>query len=253
MEMASELQQLGICAVLPTYNNAGTLAQVIEGLMPYTSSILVVNDGSTDKTMEVLEHFAARIETISYPKNRGKGYALQQGFRLAWEKGFKYVLTMDTDGQHQAEDIVSFIAEIKRESGALIVGSRLLKQRHMPEGNTFANRFSNFWFWVQTGIRFPDTQSGFRLYPLEPVQRMRIFTKRYECELEILVRLAWEGIPLKAVPVNVFYAPPGERVTHFRPFRDFVRISMLNTVLVGGAILYGYPKRLYRLIQKKRQ
>lgn len=253
MEIASEIQQLGICVVLPTYNNAGTLAQVIEGLMPYTSSILVVNDGSTDKTTEVLEHFAARIETIFYPKNRGKGYALQQAFRLAWEKGFKYVLTMDTDGQHQAEDIVGFIAEIKRESGVLIVGSRLLKQRHMPGGNTFANRFSNFWFWVQTGIRFPDTQSGFRLYPLEPVQRMRIFTKRYECELEILVRLAWEGIPLKAVPVNVFYAPPGERVTHFRPFRDFVRISILNTVLVGGAILYGYPKRLYRLIQKKRQ
>lgn len=121
----------------------------------------------------------------------------------------------------------------------------------MPGGNTFANRFSNFWFRVQTGIDFPDTQSGFRLYPIQRMRKMHIYTHRYESELEMLVRAAWEGIPLRAIPIEVYYAPAGERVTHFRPFRDFARISVLNTVFVFGALLYGYPKMLYRRLMRK--
>lgn len=253
MEISSELRRLKVCVVLPTYNNAGTLARVIEEVLLYTPDVWVVNDGSTDKTPEILTSYADRVKVISYRKNRGKGYALRRGFQRAGECGFRYALTLDTDGQHQVADIAGFIPEIDREPEALIVGTRLLKQQYMPGGNTFANRFSNFWFWVQTGIRFPDTQSGFRLYPLKFLQKIPVFTNRYECELEILVRAAWEGVPLKAVPVSVFYAPAGERVTHFRPFQDFMRMSVLNTILVLGAVFYGYPKLLYRKIRRKRQ
>lgn len=246
------LKQLKICLVLPTYNNAGTLADVIDSLLIYTSDIILVNDGSNDATAKILKGYEDRIISISYGKNRGKGYALKQGFRKALELGFDYALTIDTDGQHRAEDIQLFIEEAKRVPGALVVGSRLLKQKYMPGGNTFANRFSNFWFSVQTGLNFPDTQSGYRLYPLKRMGGMQVFTNRYETELELLVRCAWKCIHLRAIPIEVYYAPPGERVTHFRPFRDFVRISLLNTVLVFGAVCYGYPSIFYHRIFKKR-
>lgn len=252
VDITEKLKRLKVCLVLPTYNNAGTLAQLMDALCAYTTDIIVVNDGSTDSTSEILDAYVGRITVVSYTVNRGKGYALKQGFAEALARGFDYALTMDTDGQHRTEDLVGFLTEAECRPGALIVGSRLLKQRHMPGGNTFANRFSNFWFCIQTGIHFPDTQSGYRLYPLQRMRKMRICTNRYECELEMLVKAAWRGIPLKAIPVDVYYAPPGERITHFRPFRDFARISVLNTFLVFGAVVYGYPNRLYRwMIRRK--
>lgn len=251
MKITDKLKQLKICVVLPTYNNAETLAQVVDDLLVCTIGLIVVNDGSTDGTAEILQHYADQITLVTYERNRGKGYALKQGFRKALELGYEYALTMDTDGQHRIDDLAGFVKELEHIPGGLIVGSRLLKQKNMPGGNTFANRFSNFWFRVQTGIDFPDTQSGFRLYPIQRMRKMHIYTDRYESELEMLIRAAWEGIPLRAVPIEVYYAPAGERVTHFRPFRDFARISILNTVFVFGALVYGYPKMLYRQLKRK--
>ena len=112
----------------------------------------------------------------------------------------------------------------------------------MPGGNTFANRFSNFWFTIQTGIRLPDTQTGFRLYPLKRLSGTRFVTSRYEAELELLVFAAWAGVELVSVPVRVFYPSQEERVTHFRPVADFARISVLNTVLCFLAVVYGWPR-----------
>ncbi len=253
MNLTQKLAHYKICLLLPSYNNAGTLGQVIESLQAYTSAIIVVNDGSTDGTLRVLERYRDQIIVITYPMNRGKGYALKQGFRKASMLGYDYALSIDTDGQHKAESVVAFLEELEQCPGALIVGSRLLKQKNMPGKNTFANQFSNFWFRVQTGIDFPDTQSGYRLYPLHAIQRIKLWTNRYETELELLVRSAWNGIPLRAVPIDVYYPPLEERVSHFRPFWDFARISALNTVFVWGAVLYGYPKMGYRAFVRKRR
>ena len=112
----------------------------------------------------------------------------------------------------------------------------------MPAGNTFANRFSNFWFRLQTGISLPDTQTGFRLYPLHHLPCLRLLTARYESELELLVFSAWRGVRLVPVGISVNY--PDDRVTHFRPFWDFFRISLLNSVLCILALVYGYPRML---------
>jgi glycosyltransferase involved in cell wall biosynthesis len=152
-----------ICVVIPTYNNAGTLAAVIDAVLAYLSDIVVVNDGSTDKTTEILDRYKDKIKTLSYAKNRGKGYAMKCGFDYARQRGYKYVLTIDSDGQHYAEDIPSFVEAAAKYPNALIVGNRNLTQDNMPKKNTFANRFSNFWFAVQTGQKLPDTQTGFRL------------------------------------------------------------------------------------------
>jgi glycosyltransferase involved in cell wall biosynthesis len=245
-----EMKRLGICVVVPSYNNGRALGTVLEAVLSRTSSVVVVNDGSTDDTGEVLARYASRVEIVTYPKNRGKGYALARGFDRAESLGFRSAITMDSDGQHAAEDIPRFVAAAAKYPGAMITGSRCLKQKHMPRKNTFANRFSNFWFAVQTGRRLPDTQTGFRLYPLDAMKGARAWTSRYEAELEMLVRAAWRGIPLVSIPVRVYYPPAGERVTHFRPGTDFLRISLLNTCLVFGAIFYGYPSRFIHAISR---
>ncbi len=243
-----------VAVIIPTYNNHKTVAAVIESVLEYASHVIVVNDGSTDQTLQILDNFRQSVHVESYPVNQGKGYALTRGFKIAMQKGFKYALTIDSDGQHFASDFVLFANELDKNPDALMVGSRGMKHDHMAGGSTFANKFSNFWFQLQTATPLPDTQSGFRLYPLHKMGRMKVFTNRYEAELELLVFSAWRGIKMIAVPISVYYAPPGEKVSHFRPFHDFFRISVLNSILVFLAIFYGYPsmglRKLFQSVLK---
>jgi len=235
-----------ISVIIPTYNNDQTLAQVIDSVLEYLPTIIVVNDGSTDGTLDILEQYKEKIEIVSYEKNRGKGFAISRGFDCAEQLGYTHAITIDSDGQHYAIDIPKFIKAAQENPNALFIGSRNLTQDNMPKKNTFANKFSNFWFTVQTARRLSDTQSGYRLYPLQKMKRLRPVTSRYEAELEILVRCAWRNIPIISIPINVFYAPEGDRVTHFRPGVDFARISLLNTVFVFLSIIYGYPSMVFR-------
>ena len=245
------MQQLNICTLLPTYNNGGTLRDVVEQVLHYCKDVIVINDGCTDNSAEILATFGDRITVVDYGTNRGKGYALKRGFQKAKALGFDYALTIDTDGQHFPEDIPLFVEALEQHPDALIVGSRNLKQENMPGGNTFANKFSNFWFKIQTGMDLPDTQTGYRLYPLRHLPR--IFSSRYEAELALLVFSAWRGIDLIPIKINVFYPKGEERVTHFRPFWDFFRISVLNSVLCFAALFYGWPSRLiHKLLRRNR-
>lgn len=126
-----------------------------------------------------------------------------------------------------------------------------MNQSSVPGKSSFGNNFSNFWFRLETGIKISDTQSGFRLYPVKELQSMRFFTRKYEFEIEVLVRAAWSGLEVVQVPVKVFYPAKEERVSHFRPFRDFTRISILNTFLVLITFLYIKPRDFFRSIKKK--
>ncbi|MBK8609580.1 MAG: DUF2062 domain-containing protein [Chitinophagaceae bacterium] len=235
------------CVIIPTYNNAATLAGVIADVSQYSDHIIVVNDGSTDNTVEIVARFPS-VQLISYPKNVGKGWALRQSFTYAIQKGYQYAITIDSDGQHFAKDLPAFIDTIEKFPGSLIIGARNMGQDSVPGGSSFGNKFSNFWFKVETGISSPDTQSGFRLYPLEPLKKMRFFTRKYEFEIEVLVRSAWKGVPVTSVPVTVYYAPKEERISHFRPYKDFFRISVLNTLLVLIAFLYIKPRDFIRTL-----
>ena len=247
------MQQRKACVLIPTYNNGGTLRDVVERVLPFCADVIVVNDGCTDHSAEVLASFGERITVVDYGRNRGKGYALKQGFKKAKSKGFDYALTLDSDGQHFPEDIPLFVNELEKHPNALIVGSRNLNQENMPGGNTFANKFSNFWFKVQTGIDLPDTQTGYRLYPLRNMSGLALLTSRYEAELELLVFSAWRGTDLIPIKINVFYPKGEERVSHFRPFWDFFRISVLNTVLCVVALVYGWPSRLIRKTRRRHE
>lgn len=229
------------CAVIPTYNNARTVADIVERTLAVCPQVIVVNDGSTDDTLAVLEPLKENIQLITYPRNRGKGHALRLGLEAARKAGYDYAVTLDSDGQHSPEEIPTLVAAAV-DDDTLVVGSRNIQADGMPAGNTFANRFSNFWFRLQTGIKLPDTQTGFRLYPLNLLPCLALLTARYESELELLVFSAWRGVRL--VPVSVSVSYPADRVTHFRPFWDFFRISLLNSVLCILAIVYGYPRML---------
>ena len=234
------------CVVVPTYNNERTIADVLRRVQAYTRNIIVVNDGSTPETLAAIRIISELPEIVDYTPNRGKGYALMQGFRRALELGYRYAVTIDSDGQHFPEDIPAVMDCHLANEEAIVVGSRNLTADNMPSRNTFANKFSNFWFRLQTGIPLEDTQSGFRLYPLESINLRWPITPRYEAELELLVFAAWRGVPVVSVPVRVYYPPDGERVSHFRPFWDFFRITVLNSVLTIVALLYYLPARLLR-------
>lgn len=235
------------CVVIPTYNNVGTLGGVLDDVLKLTDQVIVVNDGSTDNTSTYQDRYS-QINWISYEQNVGKGWALRQAFKLAFELGYEQAITMDADGQHFAGDLVLFLEASQQNPGALVVGARNIQAEGMPAKNTFANKFSNFWFWVETGKSLPDTQSGFRLYPLSRMKSMRFFTKKYEFELEVLVSADWRGIEVVSIPIQVYYPPENERVSHFRPFRDFFRISVLNTILVLLTFTVVWPIKLFRYL-----
>lgn len=244
------LAALKCVVVIPAYNNEGTVGRVIEDVKRYAGDIVVVNDGSTDGTADVLASIPD-IRVLACDRNRGKGYALNMAMKTAAAEGFDYALTIDADGQHFADDIPAFIDRIEQVPESLLIGARNLAADNMPQKNTFANRFSNFWFAVETGRRLDDTQSGFRLYPLQRLRNMHFVTRRYEFEVEIIVRAAWRGINVENVPVKVYYPPAGERVSHFRPLKDFTRISILNTFLVLWALLFYYPWRCLRSLTRE--
>lgn len=237
-----------ICAIIPTYNNASTLANVIERTYPHIHDIIVVVDGSTDNTREVLQSLTIPVTVVDLPQNGGKGHALKEGFRKARALGFTHALTIDSDGQHYPEDIPALLNVSRQQPRCFVVGSRDISARNMPGQNTFANKFSNFWFTVQTGVRLPDTQTGMRIYPLERLHGLALLTSRYEAELELLVFAAWAGEKIVPVNIRVYYPPKEERISHFRPAYDFTRISILNTVLCFAAVLYGLPRRYWRSV-----
>jgi 1-acyl-sn-glycerol-3-phosphate acyltransferase len=210
--------------------------------------IIIVADGCTDNTLALLATLDFPVTVVSYPKNKGKGGALVAGFRKAMEMGFDFALTIDADGQHYPEDIPLLLRAHDVNPNALIVGSRQFTDKNMSGKSKFANRFSNFWFALQTTIKLPDTQTGMRIYPLHQLHGLRLLTNRYEAELELLVFAAWHNVPLVPVAIRVFYPPKEERVSHFVPARDFTRISILNCFLCIGAVLFGYLNMYWRTI-----
>lgn len=247
MTYKERMSALRCVVIMPTYNNAGTIATVISDVKAFTDDVIVVNDGSTDDTKNILSSIED-IKVIDYPNNKGKGYALKLGLKKAYEWGYRYAITIDSDGQHYADDIPTFIDKIEEKPDSLLIGARNLTAENMPSKNTFANRFSNFWYKVETGQELSDTQSGFRLYPLDKLQKIYFITRRYEFEVEIIVRAAWRGVNVENVPIKVYYPPVEERVSHFRPLQDFTRISILNTVLVLYALLLYYPWKFLRAL-----
>ena len=246
-----KITDLNVCILIPTYNNERTLKRVIDGVLAITNQVIVVNDGSTDSSSTILKSYS-QIEQIHFPVNKGKGVALREGFKKASSLGYDYAITIDSDGQHFPSDIQNFINALETSSnkGILLIGARNMNQEGVPGKSSFGNKFSNFWFWFETGIKLEDTQSGFRLYPLNCIKNTSFYTTKFEFEIEVIVKSAWRGVTVKNIPIQVLY-DENERVSHFRPFKDFTRISILNTWLVLVTLFYIKPRDVFRKLKRK--
>lgn len=228
---------------------------MIDQVLEFTSNIIVVNDGSTDNTAQILEDFNS-LQIINIPVNTGKGNALKTGFREAYKMGYKYAISMDSDGQHFPDDLQVFLdaleSHLPTNPDLLVIGSRKMDDPTVPEKSSIGNRFSSFWFWVETGVDLKDTQCGYRLYPLEVINSLHLFTSRFELEIEVIVKTAWKGVKVINLPVKVLY-DPNERVSHFKPWQDVARITVLNIYFVFVAAFYIAPRNLLRKLTGKKK
>jgi glycosyltransferase involved in cell wall biosynthesis len=246
-----KFKELNCCIIVPTYNNDHALEEVIDGVLQYTNDVIVVNDGSTDQTSSILNQYP-EIHKIHIPFNTGKGWALRQGFKHAISMGFRYAITIDSDGQHFPDDLPLFLDMVEKNPDSMVLGARDMLMDEVPGTSSFGHKFSIFWFKVETGITVLDVQTGYRLYPLNKINEIRrVVSKKYEYEVEILVRLAWRGVDILSVPVKVFYAPKETRVSHFRKFRDFTRVSIANSILVFMALFWVRPLSFFKGLRKK--
>ena len=214
------------CVVIPCFNHSATVAAVAFAALRH-APVIVVDDGSTEALPEL-----AGCDVVRLKQNNGKASALRAGFQRAAELGFTHVITMDADGQHFAEDLPKFLSAAAAQPNAYHVGVRDLVAAGCPKHRQRSNRISTFWYRVETGVKLGDTQCGFRCYPIALVQQLKIRSDRYAYELEFMVRAAWVGTQIVAVPVKCSYEPGKTGTSHFRTVRDFVHITNRNIILV---------------------
>jgi glycosyltransferase involved in cell wall biosynthesis len=236
-----------VWCVIPVYNNAGTLRAVAEGCRTRIDSVLVVDDGSTDAEASALLD-GLDVTVVRHDTNRGKGAALVTAARFVSERDGTHMITIDADGQHDPDDLPAFLTAIGEDTDAVIVGSRDFSHPSVPGSSRFGRAFSNFWLRLETGVSLPDTQSGFRAYPVGHLEQLGLRGRHYDFEAEVLTRAAWAGLPLRAVPVRVWYPERREdRVSSFRPFLDNHRIALTHTRLVLRRLLpWPHRKRVSR-------
>ncbi len=228
-----------IAVAVPVFNNERTAAEVVRGILELGLPVLVIDDGSTDGSASSLA--GLQVSRIELPKNRGKGMAIRAAFAWARENNFSHVITIDADGQHDPKDIPRFVAKIREFPDRLIIGKRDFGS-DVPGKSRFGRSWSNLWTRIVSGQTTPDSQSGFRAYPAGMLAGMRFFGRRYEFEVEVLARASWAGLKLDWIDVSVRYFPGPERVSHFKPWRDNFRISVVYTLLVLRRLL-PFPHR----------
>jgi glycosyltransferase involved in cell wall biosynthesis len=217
--------------VLPVYNHAGTVAQVIKDAQTLGYPVFVVDDCSTDDTYDQIKEIKG-IQIMRHEQNQGKGAAIMTGFAAASAVA-DWAITIDADGQHYPEDARNLIKALPKKTRPIVVGARdYMPGEHVPWTSSFGRKFSNFWVRTSGGPKISDSQSGFRIYPLPEALNLKTKARRFQFEVEILVQATRDGIPVIEAPVRVNYNPNGERISHFRPFVDFCRNSSTFTRLI---------------------
>lgn len=227
--------------VIPAYNHGTQVRGVVEKCLQLGLPVIVVDDGSTDSTPSVLASLSG-VTVIHHMENQGKGASLLTGFAAALPLA-DWAITIDADGQHDPEDILSLMQAVPEGQRPLVIGKRVgMGHGNVPWTSRWGRRFANFWVWTSCGRWLSDSQSGFRGYPLPETLHLGTKARRYQFEVEVLVRAVWSGIPIIEAPVHAIYGPPEERVSHFRPWLDFWRNTQTFVRLVATRVLI--PSRL---------
>jgi len=221
--------------IIPVYNHAATVAQVVKEAQVLRFPVFVVDDGSTDNTYDQIKEIKG-IQILRHQQNQGKGTAILTGFAAAAVAD--WAITIDADGQHYPQDARKLIKAIPKKTRPIIVGARAdMAGVHVPWTSRFGRKFSNFWVRVSGGPAILDSQSGMRIYPLPEALHWGTKARRFQFEVEILVQAKRKGVQIIETPVRVNYNPNGSRISHFRPFVDFLRNSSTFTRLIFTRII----------------
>lgn len=232
------------CVAIPCFNHADTLESVINAL-PTDLFKIVVDDGSTPPI-----HAIPDVLLLRHAKNLGKARALKTAFEKAQELGFTHVITIDSDAQHDPTFVAKFIELSQKNPQSLIAGVRNFDCPDIPPNRRFMNKFSNFWFEYETSSKLQDTQCGYRCYPLNLVNRLNISFGSYAYEAEILVKTIWAGFGILPLEIPTLYTEKSTKSSHYKPFKDTLKISIMNTKLSFQATFF--PKFLLKKLALKR-
>src|SRR5680860_18513 len=218
-----------IAILIPAYNEEKHIDKVIKNCAVYNIDIIVVDDGSIDNTVQVIEKIKAlelyRLLFLKHSKNHGKGAALQTGFKYILEKKYQGVITIDADAQHETREIKDFLIMITTESPDLIIGNRLQNHKSMPRIRYFTNIFTSWIISLFAGKKIADTQSGFRYISCRLLKNVELRTKNFDTESEIILKAAWLGLKIKNIPISTIYHL--DAVSEVSPFFDAVKFFTL--------------------------
>ncbi|MFH2028838.1 MAG: glycosyltransferase family 2 protein [Nanoarchaeota archaeon] len=214
---------MNILALIPSYNHGKYLPFVVEDVKKYCKDILIVDDGSTDNTSDILQKLKD-VNYITHQENKGKGAALKTGFKYAIDNKYGAVITIDADGQHKAFDIPNFIKKIPEHS--MIIGSRMHNVRNMPLRRILANSISSFGVSLKTGQKIYDSQSGFRMIRTDLLKDIKLDNDGYHLETEIIIKSIKQGYNIGHINIETIY---GKETSHINPLKATFRF--LKTLL----------------------
>jgi glycosyltransferase involved in cell wall biosynthesis len=225
-----------VWAAIPVFNNKDTVRAVALACREELPRVVVVDDGSTDADVAALFK-GTDVVVLRHDRNLGKGRALLTALRYVQEHGGHFMITLDADGQHHPRDIRTFLPVLAEQPAAIVLGARRMEAPNVPGSSRFGMRFSDFWLRLETGMAMKDTQSGFRAYPVAFISQLKLAGEAYDFEVEVLAKAAWAGLKVISVEVDVTYAPKGERISHFRPFLDNLRLTHRHAMLLWRRLL----------------
>jgi glycosyltransferase involved in cell wall biosynthesis len=211
------------CVLIPAFNEASYIADVVERARQYVAEVVVIDDGSADGTADIAR--AAGATCLQSPKNCGKASALRTGIAYARDRKFTHVITLDGDGQHLPEDIPVML-RVAEETGAdLIIGARSFDRARMPSPRYFSNVIGSRLASALVGREIRDSQCGFRLFRLDKLDGAKLRSRYYELEMEILIKMARSGCTIAHVPIRTVY-DDGHARSKMKPVRDTVRVCL---------------------------
>jgi glycosyltransferase involved in cell wall biosynthesis len=212
-----------ICVIIPGYNVANTIGPLIQRVRAIGLDVVMVDDGSTDRTAPVATEAGARV--ISHVHNQGKGSALRTGFSYALQTGYSLVVTLDSDGQHDPADIPRLLAAAQQPQAGLVIGNRLNgAATEMPRLRRWTNRLMSQVVSAVAHRTIPDSQSGFRAIPNALLTSVALSTHHFEIETELVLAASRAGWPVTSVPIRVIYDQHRSRI---HPVRDGWRFLCL--------------------------
>ena len=208
-----------VCAIIPALNASATVGRIVERVRQLGLDPIVVNDGSTDATVQAATTAGARV--ISHITNQGKGLALRSGFAVALQFGYDAVVTLDSDGQHDPEDIPRLLDACRAQQAWIVIGHRIIDNERMPVVRQWTNRVMSFLVSRVARQTIPDSQCGLRVIRREVLQMLHLTGERFDLETELLLAVAARGWPIRSVPIRTIYQPAHR--SHIQPLRDGLR------------------------------